>query len=317
MARVLIVERSSTQRGILRGYVEERGHEVVEAQSAAEARHEMSTSEPDAVLLAWELADEPAPFLLRLWSMHEKLKWVPVIVVTSHAKPEMIEEALKLGAVDFIRKPLQEIELMARLKAALRTRELQQQLIHVAQRDALTGLFNRRRFMERLATEWARARRYKKVASVAIIDVDRFKSVNDTLGHEAGDKVLQQLARILEAGVRNVDTAARYGGEEFVLLLPETPIDGAYICAERLRRTAEQATWLEGKLHVTFSCGVCELLLDQSSPEVSLKHADDALYQAKEGGRNQVVIAEATKELYRKLSTTADDLAAQIAAATK
>jgi two-component system cell cycle response regulator len=295
LASVLVVETSPAQRNALRQQIELRGHVVHEAGTAAEARQVAATEELDAVVLAWELPDEPAPFTLRLWSLHERLRWVPVIVVTGHERPEMIEEALRLGAADFIRKPVQEVELAARLKAALRTRDLQVELLRLARHDALTGLYNRRYFLERLATEHARARRYHKLSTLALLDVDRFKTVNDGFGHDVGDAVLRQIADILRAGIRTVDVAARYGGEEFALLLPETSAAGAFTCLDRLRLAAERAAWpaLGPRSPVTFSAGVAILVVDDTNPEVSLKLADEALYEAKERGRNRVVVAAA------------------------
>jgi two-component system cell cycle response regulator len=295
LASILVVDPSHAQRGALRQQIEPRGHVVHEAATAAEARQVAAAEELDAVILTWELPDEPAPFTLRLWSMHERLRWVPVIVVTSHERPEMIEEALRLGAADFIRKPVQEVELGARLKAALRSRDLQLELVRLARHDALTGLHNRRYFMERLAAEHSRAKRYGKHATLAILDVDRFKGVNDAYGHDVGDAVLRKLADVLRAGIRTVDVAARYGGEEFALLLPETGPAGAFTCLDRLRLAAERAPWtaLGLRAPVTFSAGVAVLLADEPTPDASLKMADEALYEAKERGRNRVVVAAA------------------------
>ena len=149
MARVAVVEHSRTQRRLLGSQVERAEHVVLEAHNAAEARKLMRSEPLDAVLLAWELEDEPAPSLLREWQQDPRARFVPVLMVTSHDDPSRVYEALSLGAVDFLKKPVNQVELVARLGSALRTRNLELKLHHQATRDPLTGLLNRREFMTR------------------------------------------------------------------------------------------------------------------------------------------------------------------------
>ncbi|MDP8255337.1 MAG: diguanylate cyclase [Candidatus Alcyoniella australis] len=162
------------------------------------------------------------------------------------------------------------------------------QLWEMAVTDSLTGLYIRRYFMVRFADEIKRAKRYNKIFSVVMADIDYFKNVNDTYGHPAGDKVLRSVAKVLSDQIREVDIVARYGGEEFVLLLPETPKEGALVSAERLRESVSQVEF-DGMSSVTISLGVSTFPDDAGEIDELIKRADTALYQAKRDGRNRCV----------------------------
>jgi two-component system, cell cycle response regulator len=293
--RILLVEDSAFQRKCLRLQLEAQSYEVREAATGEEAELEMHRSLPDAVLLDWDLPDIQGPELLLRWSRDPDLRWIPVLMVTSHGDPESLLHALDSGAVDFLRKPPERIELVARLRTALRIKALQAQLRELSVRDPLTSLYNRRHFDERLLAEAERARRYGRPFSCVLLDIDHFKQINDLHGHDMGDLVLRQMGVSLHEGVRQSDLVARYGGEEFVLLLPETPHPVALMCIERLNRTLALAVWgtPETPLRVTCSGGVATYPgAGLSSPEALLKAADAALYAAKAAGRNCVVSAE-------------------------
>ena len=161
-------------------------------------------------------------------------------------------------------------------------------LEELATHDSLTGVVNRRKFNEVIGIEFERVRRYGKPLAFMILDVDHFKRVNDTLGHETGDQVLVALAQLLRDGIRTVDTLARWGGEEFVLLLPQVTAAGATELAERLRLEV-RARRLPGD--VTVSCGVAEHRPPET-PDDLFARADVALYQAKAEGRDRVAVAE-------------------------
>lgn len=160
--------------------------------------------------------------------------------------------------------------------------------------DALTGLRNKRAFQQRLDEEVARAHRYQLRLSLLILDVDHFKAYNDTFGHPAGDDLLQQAARLLESHARPSDFLARIGGEEFAVILPGTPAQGAFISAERLRKSIESAIWT--KRRITVSIGLAELSTKLSDSSSLIKAADEALYRAKSQGRNQVAQASDVKK---------------------
>jgi diguanylate cyclase (GGDEF)-like protein len=170
--------------------------------------------------------------------------------------------------------------------------EMHNRLASAASKDALTNVFNRRHFDERLAAEGAGARRHARPLGLIMVDVDNFKRVNDTMGHPAGDAVLQGVAACLSSAVRREDAVFRYGGEEFAVLLRETPVQGALILAERLRIGVEQArhqgVGVPSPLQVTVSVGVA-MLGPGNSDEQLVHAADQALYQAKHSGKNRVV----------------------------
>lgn len=180
--------------------------------------------------------------------------------------------------------------LSRQVTALLEMRRLVADLEMLSTTDALTGLRNRRAFDEKMLDEHQRSARSQQPYSLLLIDIDHFKSYNDEFGHQAGDDVLGEVARIMQYTVRNYDMAARYGGEEFAAILPNTGKTGAMELAERLRRAIERAEWLNRQ--ITVSVGVATLLAGQSIPAL-IEEADRALYTAKEQGRNRVVDADA------------------------
>jgi two-component system cell cycle response regulator len=159
--------------------------------------------------------------------------------------------------------------------------------------DTLTNLFNRRHFEERLSAETQKAFESRSNLSVIMVDIDHFKKVNDTFGHDGGDKILREIASLLKNSVRQHDTVARYGGEEFVLLLPGAPLDPTNMVAERIRRSVENTPFDMGQtqIHITISLGISNFPTHRmKSKEELVKMADLALYDAKKGGRNRVCI---------------------------
>ena len=167
----------------------------------------------------------------------------------------------------------------------------EQKLIDMNLRDSLTGAYNRRFMTNRLDEEFERHRRYSRSLSLLMIDIDHFKTINDTYGHLCGDIILKSVANGISSILRKVDLLVRYGGEEFCGILPETNLDSAMILAERIRRTVEKQDHLfHGEVvKITVSIGVHEFSGDLESPDFLLKKADEALYAAKMAGRNQVI----------------------------
>jgi diguanylate cyclase (GGDEF)-like protein len=165
----------------------------------------------------------------------------------------------------------------------------EEDLYRQATRDGLTGLHNRRYFLELLEDELSRSRRHNLVASLLLMDIDHFKAINDKYGHSTGDLVLKEIASLLGRSVRREDTLARYGGEEFILLAPQTEMEGARILGDRLRGLAEKHPFAyEGGFSVTISVGIATFPRHAQSAEELIESADRALYKAKEGGRNLV-----------------------------
>jgi diguanylate cyclase (GGDEF)-like protein len=215
---------------------------------------------------------------------------IPVIVVTGLNDRESRIAALEAGANDFVIKPFDEIELIARSRGMLMLRAASRELQRMATTDDLTELPNRRQFFVRLSEEIRRAERFpERGLSVAIVDADHFKQVNDTYGHAAGDVVLKAIAATCRAATRSIDAACRIGGEEFAIIMPETNLAAAIAVCERLRRRvhAMEIPVGEQSLRITVSVGVAEFQIGFDADRL-LAEADRLLYRAKEAGRNAV-----------------------------
>ncbi len=237
---------------------------------------------------------------------NESLPFIPIIMQTALETTEDKVEGLDAGADDYITKPLNFKELEARVKSLLRIKELQTELenanhalLKASQTDGLTGLDNRRHIEERLVEMYEHATRLAEPLGCVMCDVDHFKSVNDTHGHQAGDAVLKQVAEILRETAREIDRVGRYGGEEFIVLLPSANMEDAAAFAERVRAAVEarEFTYAGGTLRRTVSAGVAAWPHPAIRGLESLvKAADDALYAAKGGGRNRVEVFNGSVE---------------------
>jgi diguanylate cyclase (GGDEF)-like protein len=223
----------------------------------------------------------------------------PVIFLTARVETQDRVVGLDAGAVDYVVKPFSAAELRARVRAALRTKLDTDRLIEAAATDPLTGLLNRSQLGPRVAELVAASRRTGRPLACLMVDLDFFKTVNDTYGHQAGDAVLVEVARRLTEAKRASDVLVRYGGEEFLALLPETDLDGALVVAEKLRSAiAEEPVVFRSEAHgpiaisVRASVGVSWLDDDMYDAALLVAAADDALYRAKERGRNRVETPE-------------------------
>ncbi|MGM0508040.1 MAG: GGDEF domain-containing response regulator [Fusobacteriota bacterium] len=232
---------------------------------------------------------------------------IPIIFLTAKSDIESVAKAFKLGAVDYVRKPFNGVELKARVQTHLELRrskkrieefakeleEKNRKLERLATKDSLTNLYNRRYMMEKINEELARFDRNNKEFSFIMGDIDKFKKFNDKYGHECGDYVLKKVSENLVDLSRKQDFVSRWGGEEFLILLPETKLDGAYKLATRIREKIEKAQYNydDQKLSVTITLGVSEYCIGENI-ETAINRADDALYEGKKNGRNMVVKKE-------------------------
>jgi two-component system cell cycle response regulator len=195
---------------------------------------------------------------------------------------------LLAGADDYIHKPFDSGGLMSRLKVNVRAFQLKKRLERLAVTDGLTDLYNHRYSYERLEEEAAKAARYGRPLSLAMLDIDDFKHINDTRGHRVGDQVLAALAKTLRDSLRSVDVVGRYGGEEFVAIFPETPLGAARVAAEKVRAAIECLKPVDDGLAVSVSIGLAEYRTDENIAAF-VARADAELYQAKRSGKNRVV----------------------------
>lgn len=214
---------------------------------------------------------------------------ISVILYSNIATAEERIQAFELGAVDLLTKPFITAELIARARAALRAKHTMTMLEQRAHLDGLTGLANRAVLDDQLLREWDNCRRRNVPLTVAIFDLDRFKVINDTFGHTAGDAVLRQTARLLSYSARSSDLVARYGGEEFVVVASDCLLSEGVMLAERFRTSLHCTTIPVGDtdLSVTTSVGIATAD-GADSPEELVQQADEALYQAKHSGRDAV-----------------------------
>jgi diguanylate cyclase (GGDEF)-like protein len=298
-ASILVAEDSKLLRRMIGDVLRERGYEVREAADGTTAVQACREEPPGVLLLARELAGLDGLAVLDILRSDPATSGIPVVFVTGHTDAADLAETLERGAHDYVRKPVDPVELVARVRTALRLSALRAELAArnaeleaLARTDTLTGLANRRHADDMLRATVAGARRHDRTLSVALLDIDRFKSVNDRYGHAAGDTVLREVAKRLTAHLREEDLAARWGGEEFLLLMPDTD-DGVTAC-ERLRKAIADDPILlpDGTpLNVTASFGTAQWAPGED-PEALVARADKALYAAKESGRNRVVSAE-------------------------
>jgi two-component system cell cycle response regulator len=235
---------------------------------------------------------------MALMKSNQDLKDIPVIMLTGRGDREFKIRGLETGASDYLTKPFDDGELIARTRVHLKIKALQDELKRsnellreLSITDPLTHLYNRRFLMDTLEKEFDRIRRKGGSVSLVVLDIDHFKQVNDTHGHQKGDVVLAAVAETTRSELRSYDIAVRYGGEEFMVVLPETPLSGGIAMAERLRASVGQMVFPPPMetLSVTVSLGVSAYPSDSvDSVDQLIRMADEALYRAKAAGRNQV-----------------------------
>lgn len=303
---ILVADDDPDNLALIQILLEREGYSVLTVENGREAVEQMNARRPDLAILDVMMPVMDGLEACRVIKHDEATRDIPVIFLSAHDETEVQVSGLAMGANDFIRKPFNGEELLARVNVAIRlSRErdrlratveearMNAEVAHEqALTDALTGLLNRYGLQRSLAREHAEARRYNRPLACLMIDIDHFKSVNDTHGHAIGDIVLQQVAAILTQGVRGSDIVFRYGGEEFLALLPETDLDGAAALAEKIREDASNRTYGEGehKLILTLSIGAASLCDSESGNDMVVR-ADLALYQAKGRGRDRVASA--------------------------
>jgi two-component system cell cycle response regulator len=301
--RVLIVDDARSNRQFVAELVTARGlcDECLFAEDGLAAFKMLRTARVDMVVCDLDMPRCDGLKFLRLKATDPAFESIPVIVVTGAEDVGRKVQALTSGASDYVIKPFEPNELAARISVHLKLRRLQAELLQtnsqlqrLTQTDPLTDVANRRHLSERLEEEYMRARRYGRPLSVGMLDIDHFKKLNDSFGHQAGDYGLIEVAKRIKITLRSHDFVARYGGEEFVMVLPETPAERAVMACERLRMAVERSDlrWEGQRMPVTVSLGVASLPHASIHKAVDfITLADSALYDAKRAGRNRVVEA--------------------------
>jgi two-component system cell cycle response regulator len=293
--------------------IDNRGHLSERIASAFDGQHRLFNSvDPqqavfdaaehqfELIIINMDLLDYDGLRLCSQLRSLERTRQIPILIIVDPDDNQRMMRALDMGVNDYLLRPIDRQELLARVNTQIkrwryteRLRNNVQQSIELAVTDPLTGLYNRRYMENQVGMLVDNAANRGKTLSVLALDVDHFKSVNDTYGHAAGDKVLIELATRVKEQIRSLDLPCRIGGEEFLVVLPDTDIGVAYCVAERLREAVSNRPFDAGEgqpmLPITISIGVSGFEDSNDSLEAMLKRADDALYKAKSSGRNRVI----------------------------
>jgi diguanylate cyclase (GGDEF)-like protein len=304
--RLLLVEDEPTQRLMLERQLSKAGYLVDTAENGAQALTKILEGQYHILLTDWDMPGMDGPTLCKRVRDANLSTYIYILLLTGHLTTDDLVVGLGAGANDYVRKPANQAELLARLSAGSRIVKLEQSLREANEKiqllsitDPLAGTYNRRYLNDQLLKEVERARRYNRPLAVIMADIDRFKRINDERGHASGDEVLKRFADLAKGIIRPSDWIARYGGEEFVIVLPETDATGAAIAAEKVRAACAEAPMplSTGDLQVTSSFGVAALSKDTQSVDAAaaamMREADAALYASKNEGRNRVTVAPA------------------------
>jgi two-component system cell cycle response regulator len=302
--KVLVADDSATIRALLRSSLKRWGFdEVVEASNGDEAwAHLQAEKGPGLALIDWEMPGLEGVELCRRVRQREEQgasAYTYMILFTARGGRRNVVSGMEAGADDYVVKPFDEHELRVRVRAGRRIVDLQSELYSLQEQfktqsrtDPLTGCLNRRGMVERLMAELSLAGRDRRPVGVALLDLDHFKSVNDTYGHAAGDEVLKELVRRVNGTTRASDSIGRIGGEEFLVLWPGLTPEVSKVAAERVRTVVEEKPFEVGgsRIHMTASVGLTTTWGSEGQDTV-VARADQALYAAKEAGRNRVAVA--------------------------
>ncbi len=298
---VLAIDDSLDVHRLLDVRLRPEGLIIHHALNASEGLAKAHDLRPDLILLDVDLPHVTGFEVCQRLKADPITANMPVIFLTGAAQVYTKVQGFDLGAVDYVTKPFDPAELRARVRAALRTKRYHDLLSARSHVDALTGVWNRSYFNQRFGEEIRAAARYGRTISLALMDIDHFKNLNDGFGHPFGDQVLTAVGEILNTHLRTTDAPCRYGGEEFALIMTETDEAGALATAERVRRQIEEVAFQPRGKHVrvTASFGVVTSTAfdrDNLSMELLVTAADDALYLAKAEGRNCCRVARSVPE---------------------
>lgn len=262
---------------------------IFTAMNGTETKQRLDEHIPDLILLDVMLPGEDGFAIADSIKTDPELESIPIIFLTAKDAGRDVVQGLKTGAVDYIKKPFDPDELLARVEKALKAREHEKVLEKRSKIDGLTGLTNHDNIISLVHIEIERARRSSLPLSLMMIDLDYFKGINDSHGHQAGDQALIELAQQLKTNLRLIDIAGRYGGDEFLVILPNSPLDKAAEVAERIRQIVEKKALQIGPvvIPITLSIGVSSYSGKQNATNL-IAEADQALYKSKKAGRNRV-----------------------------
>jgi diguanylate cyclase (GGDEF)-like protein len=303
---ILVVEDDPVSRRVLEKSLTKSGMKVATAENGREALDLLQKTFFSIVITDWMMPELDGLELCRRIRRMEWPSYVFIILLTARGEVDDIITGLDAGADDYLTKPFNQAELKARLGAGTRILGLYDKINKLSIIDPLTQCFNRGYLMKNLTREIKRSVRYENNLYIVMSDIDHFKNINDSYGHQAGDLVLKEFASLIMKNFRyEVDWLARYGGEEFIIVLPETGRDGAWQAAERLRKKVSEMIIpvKEEKIQITASFGISGFAGHHSVANISvnalIEEADKCLYQAKRDGRNRIILADLDKTFCR------------------
>lgn len=308
---VLIVDDITQNIGLLVDLLESVGYSTTFAKNGKQALERVESANPDLILLDLMMPEMDGLEVCKILKSNPQYSHIPIIFLTASSEDSHLIKAFEEGAVDYVTKPFKISELFARVKTHLTLKWTQDELKKayiemekLATTDTLTSINNRRSILAFGEQEFERYKRYQFPCSVIILDIDYFKQVNDNYGHPIGDEVLIKVANLLQKSIRSVDQLGRFGGEEFLIILPQSSLEDAIAVANRLRRSIEQLSFdnLDYSFKVTISLGVdCCQPTDENIEQV-IKRADQALFVAKDNGRNQVYSLKEIQEVKNEMA---------------
>ena len=299
-AKILVIEDKDFEHKKIEETLAADKNHIIRAESGSDAMDAVMAHDLDLVIVSLNLAGEDGLRLVSHLKSNERTRAVPLVMVAGEDDMDRVAHGLEIGAHDYLLRPVERSELLARARTQIRRKRFQERLratyeisLSIALTDSLTGLYNRRYLEVHLDKLLEKNKTGKKSLAVLMLDIDHFKPVNDTYGHKAGDEALKIFAERLKDSLRSFDLVARMGGEEFVVILPDVSEQRTYIIAERLRKAIEQELFEvgapEGPIKITCSIGGTIIDFEEHTVVEVIERADKCLYDAKEGGRNCVV----------------------------
>jgi diguanylate cyclase (GGDEF)-like protein len=295
---VLVIEDHPDQRDLLSIVLRREGYRVVTAANGIEALERLRQESVHIALSDIMMPKMDGFELIKTIRSDPDLKNLYMILITARIQEGDRIRGLDLGADDYITKPFSFSELLARIRVGSRVIQYQQHLEYQTQTDSLTGLYNRRAFEKKMTDEFERANRYGHALSLLMLDIDNFKIINDTYGHNGGDAALVKISEVLRATTRQSDFPSRFGGEEFVLILPDTDHQRALQAAEKIMGEIRSSVFSASNAHfyLTVSIGVSSTsILPYANAHQMIEDADHALYAAKHNGKDRAEIFQPGK----------------------
>ena len=288
--RILAAEDNPVFQSMLRTLLKKWGYEAILARDGNEAWQALESEDaPRLAVLDWMMPGMDGVQVCRRVRSLNREPYIYILLLTARTDSQDLVEGMDAGADDYLTKPFNAHELRVRLRAGRRILDLQDALRRQATHDGLTGLLNRNSILDRLEEELARNERESKSVSLLMVDLDHFKSINDTYGHLSGDAVLRETAARMRAVARSYDSLGRYGGEEFLVVLPGCDLPAAIAHAERLREAIASLPFSLSPHQLSVTCSVGVMNSNGLTAESMIRRADENLYEAKSHGRNRVV----------------------------